>query len=263
MATKPQADTGITGNAPLYKSPEPLNPQTHAKLGVKVMDAPFAFAASNHFVPMVGPEFPAAATSFPIIFAGDEKTPLGVLGLNPGDNLFFEKNGTVRPDMYLPAYIRRYPFVVALDDAAQRAVVCIDTGADMVSEDGEMKLFENGELTQYAKDCVDYCQRFEDDRARSEHFVKRMKELDLFTLRKATFTPRNADGTTGEEITISEYFAIDETKVHALSAEVLVQLRDEAHLAWIYAHLVSLWHWDRLIGLHMDRDNKLAAANAA
>jgi hypothetical protein len=261
MVTQPES--GISGNAPLYTKPEPLNAQAHAKLGVKILAAPFGFAAENHFVPLLSPEFPAAATSFPIIFAGDERVPVAVMGLNPGDNLFFDKSGTVRPDMYLPAYIRRFPFVAAQDDVAKRAVVCIDVGAEMVSEDGEMKLFENGELTEYAKNCVEYCSRFEDDRARSEYFVTRMKELDLFTTRKATFTPRNADGTSGEEVLVSEYFAIDETKVHQLSAEVLVQLRDDAHLAWIYAHLVSLWHWDRLIGLHMDRDNKAAAANAA
>lgn len=259
--TKTPADTGITGNAPLYKTPEPLNPQAHGKLGVKTLAAPFAFASANHFVPLIAPEFPAAATSFPIIFAGDEKTPLAVLGLNPGDNLFFNKDGTVRPDMYLPAYIRRYPFVVATDDAAQRAVVCIDTSAEMVTEDGDMRLFENGELTEYGKNCVDYCQRFEDDRVRSEAFVKKAKELDLFVMKKATFTPRNEDGSAGEPVTISEYFAIDETRVHALSGAQLVELRDQAFLAWIYAHLVSLWHWDRLIGLHMERNQ--GAANAA
>ena len=40
----------------------------------------------------------------------------------------------------------------------------------------------------------------------------------------------------------------------------LVELRDTGALGLIYAHLVSLWGWDRLISLAM---SKAAARNAA
>ena len=85
------------------------------------------------------------------------------------------------------------------------------------------------------------------ERGRTESFVKRLKDLDLFETRQATFTPQNPDGGAGEPVQVAEYFAVAETKVNALAPEVLVELRDTGALRQIYAHLDSLYIWDRLI----------------
>jgi len=261
-----QEDIGITGSAPLYTKVEPLSAQRHAKLGVKKLDAPFAFAASIHFVPLLMPEFPAASTSYPIIFAGEEKLPLAVMGINPGENLFFNPDGTGRQDIYLPAYVRRFPFIVASEDGnPERSIVCLDVGADIVAEGAEMALFANGELTEYGKNCVEFCQRFEDDRIRSQALVEQIKALDLFATRNATYQPRDGMGNpVGEPVVISEFFSVDELKMNDLTGEQLIELRNTGALAFIYAHLVSQWHWERLINLQLAKGQGLAGpANAA
>jgi hypothetical protein len=73
----------ISGSVLFYSQPEPLAPELHGKLGVKRMDGPFKFAAKGHAVPLTVGEFQLAAVSGPIIFVGDEKLPLAVMGLRP------------------------------------------------------------------------------------------------------------------------------------------------------------------------------------
>ena len=87
-----------------------------------------------------------------------------------------------------------------------------------------------------------------------------VNELDLLDVRDATFTPRNADGTPAQPQKIAEYYAVSEDKLRALSAEKLVELRDNGALGQIYAHLVSLLGWERLIALAFQRQAEAPAS---
>ncbi|HEX2816760.1 MAG TPA: SapC family protein, partial [Phenylobacterium sp.] len=78
------AQPGITGNVLFYQQPEPLSPEVHGKMGVRSMDGPFGFAKVGHAIPLTVGEFPPAAMTGPIIFVGDEKLPISVMGLNAG-----------------------------------------------------------------------------------------------------------------------------------------------------------------------------------
>ena len=243
----PQAGGEISGAVPMYVSPEPLNAQQHAGLGVHRSDTPFRFAATVSAVPLQVTEFGPAGLSYPIIFAGDDKTPLAVMSIRANENLFVNTEGGFEPEAYIPAFVRRYPFVLANDSDGQRMVVCIDRAAAFLDTGGEIKLFEAGEPTEYTRNAIQFCQDFENERARTESFVKRLKDLDLFETRQAKFTPQNADGSTGEPVQVAEYFAVAETKINALAPEVVIELRDSGALRQIYAHLDSLYIWDRLI----------------
>lgn len=266
MATDIQPGTGgqITGNVLFYSKPEPLTPDLHKTLGVKRMDGPFAFAKAGHAVPLTVTEFSLAAVSGPIIFVGDDKMPLAVMGLNAGDNMFVQDNGTFESGVYVPAYIRRYPFVFANDDKAQQMVLCIDRAAEFIIEGGEIAFFdEKGEATEYTQNCIQFCNDYEVERQRTQSFIQVLKENDLFELKTATHTPFNPDGSPAEPQKIAEYFGVSDEKLNALSAEKLKELRDNGALAQIYAHLISLVGWDRLIALAMFRASlSPQAANA-
>jgi len=238
----------ITGSVLLYVNPEPLDAQRHAKLGLRRSPTPFGFAAGQHFVPLNVNEFGPAGVIYPIIFAGDVRTPLAVLGLQEGENLFIDRIGSYRTGCYVPAFLRRYPFIGAVDNAAQRVIVCVDRASSLMTEDApDLPLFVNGEATDYTKACVDFCSQYDADRARTESFVTLLNELDLFEPKQTTYTPRNPDGTAGQPALVSEYYAVSEEKLRDLSAEKLVQLRDSGALSQIYCHLHSLNLWDRLI----------------
>jgi hypothetical protein len=252
MAETPApADQGeISGNVLFYSKPEPLNREQHGQLGLVEKEKPFGFAKTGHVVPLTVSEFGQAALSFPIIFAGDERLPLAVMGLNGGQNLFINEDGSFEDATYLPAYIRRYPFVLAGNDGDEQMVVCIDRASDLLSEAGAVKLFDDkGEPSQYTKDAIKFCDDFEGERRRTVAFVSMLKEYDLFELKQAVYNPRNPDGSTGQPQLIAEYFAISDEKLKALSPEKLAELRDNGALGTIYAHLISLLGWDRLMAV--------------
>jgi len=249
-----QSTGGISGNVLFYVSPEPLNREQHAKLALVHNDKPYGFAATGSAVPLTVTEFAPAALSFPVIFAGEDCVPLAVMGLNNGENLFVNADGSIDPGVYIPAYIRRYPFVLANDETQDRLIVCIDRGSTLLSESGQTALFdEKGEPTEYTQNCIKFCDDFEAERRRTDSFVQLLKELDLFELKTATFTPTDADGQPGQAQTVAEYFGVSEEKLNALPVEKLKELQTNGALAQIYAHLVSLVGWDRLIAVAMMR----------
>jgi hypothetical protein len=266
MTTTAQPGLGnITGTVLFYHQPEPLAPEMHGKLGVKRMDGPFGFARTGHAVPLTVGEFPLAALTGPIIFVGEEKIPLAVMGLNAGENMFLQDNGTFEAGIYIPAYIRRYPFVFAHDEAAEKMVLCVDRKAEFIVEGGDMPFFVGNEPSDYLKQCIEFCNNFEVERQRTMNFVELLKGLDLFETKTASFTPVQPDGSTAEPQRIADYFAVSEDKLNALPVEKYIELRDNGALGQIYAHLISLMGWDRLIALAITRQAQLqqpAAANS-
>jgi hypothetical protein len=239
----------LEGNVLFYTNPEPLDQAIHRGLGVNPSDKPYAFVAQTNVVPLTVTEFSAAALSYPIIFTGENRQPVVVMGLRQGENLFVADDGEFRGDAYVPAYVRRYPFVFADDKQNQRLILCIDRGASIVAEGGQNPLFVDGQPSDYTNMAMEFCNNFEQERQRTDGFMKLINDLDLLDIREAHFTPRNADGTPGQPQKLAEYYAVSEDKLRALPAEKLVELRDNGALGQIYAHLVSLVGWDRLIAL--------------
>jgi hypothetical protein len=238
----------LSGQVLFYSQPEPLDPVRHANLGMNRTDKPYSFAAHQHFVPLHVGEFGFAAVCYPIIFAGGDMTPMAVMGLQAGSNLFVGEDGGLRPGYYAPSFLRRYPFVGARDDKAERVIVCIDRASSLwVEDDAEVKLFENGQPSEFTKSCIDFCSRFDADRAITEGFMKQIRELDLFETKQTAYTPALPDGTPGEQQIVAEYFAVSRDKLNALPLDVLDGLRANGALTQIYAHLTSLHGWDKLL----------------
>lgn len=248
MAKETQnGSAAISGQVPLYKKPEPLSKETHSKLGLKKVDKPFEFLAETHFIPVTASEFGLVACHFPIIFAGENKTPLAVMGIRAGENLFVE-DGLFQEDAYIPAFARRYPFVLAGDEANNRFVVCVDVEAEAVTDKNpDTMLFENDELSGFAKDAFDFLQQFERDRRATEAMVAKMKEMDLFEQKDMSFQGQNPDGTPGPKQKIADYFSITEDKLKTLSSGDLKELMDLGFIAAAHAHMISMSNWQVLV----------------
>ena len=257
-----EAGAGLSGNVLFYKQPEPLNLQTHGALGVNRVDKPYRFVAQSNLVPLTVTEFIAASLSYPIIFLGDAKVPLAAMGLRQEENLFVSADGDFRVDAYIPSFIRRYPFVFANDEQSQRLVLCVDRAAHFVSEKADVPFFEGDQPSTYTQTAMQFCTDFETERQRTEQFVQLLQSLDLFEVREATYRPTNPDGSPGDPVKLADYFAISNDRLNALPAEKLVELRDNGALPQIYAHLISLLSWDKLIALAIERASKLPVSGA-
>ena len=189
-------DTGVSlsGNVLFYDRPEPLSAQIHGGLGVNRTAKPYGFVARTNLVPLTVAEFIGAGLSYPIIFLGDAKVPLAVMGLRQNENLYVSPDGEFRVDAYIPSFVRRYPFVFANDEGSERMVLCVDRNAPFVADNPEVPFFENGQPSPYTQSAMQFCTEFETERQRTQQFVTMMNDLDLFEFREATFQPTAADG---------------------------------------------------------------------
>ena len=251
--TDTTSTAGLSGNVLFYGKPEPLSVEAHGTLGVDPVDKPYGFVAQTNLVPLTVTEFAPAALSYPVIFIGDARMPVAVMALRGGENLFVSDAGEFRAESYIPAYVRRYPFVFANDEVEKRLILCVDRDAPFIRDGGTTPLFVDGKPSTYVEQAMEFCNNFEQERQRTESFVQLIKDLDLLDTREAIFTPRNPDGTSAAPQKIAEYYAVSEDKLKALPAEKLAELRDNGALGQIYAHLVSLLGWDRLIAMAFQR----------
>jgi len=180
---------------------------------------------------MTAPEFGAAAASMPIIFAGEERSPLAVMGIRSGENLFV-KNGQYEVDFYMPAFGRRYPFVLAGDNANDRFVVCVDEKAECVTDKNpEQMFFDKDDTSQFTKEAFQFLQSFERDRQATQKMVEEFKALDLFEPKEMNFQGNNADGTPAPRQKIADYFAVSEEKLKALPEAKIAEMSKNGYLA--------------------------------
>jgi len=244
----PAGQPELTGQVMFYRRPEPLSLERHRDLGVKQIPAPFSFLRQAHAVPITVSEFGVAATCYPIIFVGNDKTPVAVMGVRQNENEYVDANGVPDPDAYLPAFARRYPFVFAADPKSERLLLCVDTEAQMVSNQPDVKFFEGEQASQFTQDAIEFCKEFERQRRATADFVKMIRDMDLFEQKTVAFQPRDTQGNeVGPSQKVADYWAISEERLNALAPEKYLELRNNGALGACYAHLVSLLNWSKVI----------------
>ncbi|HEY1781177.1 MAG TPA: SapC family protein [Roseiarcus sp.] len=270
MATAQAPTSPLSGQVMFYRQPELLTKDQHGKLGVNVSPTRFTFALGSHVCPLTVHEFAAASTCYPIIFVGQDYNPVCVLGVAEGQNLFATPEKGFDNDTYIPAFIRRYPFVLASPGAGQasaedRMLVGIDRAYEYISENAAYPFFDkNGEPTDYTQRCMQFCNDFEAQARSTQNFVKTLRELDLIEHRNTTYTPQNQDGTpAGEPQLIAEYFSVSDEKLKALSKDQIADLVASGAMQQIYGQINSLFAWDRLLARHFQRWQEKEQAEAA
>jgi hypothetical protein len=127
--------------------------------------------------PLTADEFVAGAAPFPDrLLAGDNPVPLALMGLNEGVNVFFDEMARGAP--YIPAYIRRYPFLLArVEPNADNLSLCFDPDqrpARRVCDEGE--LFDGEQAAEHTKELLEFCQKFEEAGLRTQRFHRRAEE---------------------------------------------------------------------------------------
>jgi hypothetical protein len=246
------AETGITeqpvvsGTLPLYRDARPVLPETHGHRAIAAGASGFGFAANAPLIPITVDEFERAALDYPIVFVGPAKRAFVVTGLGADKNLFIEGE-SYRPGAYVPAYLRRYPFVFARDEADQVRILCLDEASDRIvdaSEAGSMPLFDGDQPTDATRHALAFCQEFEAAEKGTELFVALLGELDLLTPQQAHLNPPSADGTSEPQSELLlDYLSIDRAKLEALSAESWQLLTKTRAVGPVYAQLLSIANW--------------------
>ncbi|MEA1648824.1 SapC family protein [Nitrospirillum sp. BR 11164] len=224
-----------------YKQPRLMRAAVDEAMSLR-QPVGYGFAAGAHAVPLVMGEFAVACRSVPILFAGADAAPIALLGLREGQNLFVRADGRWDEDAYIPAYVRRYPFIFLEDAEADQLTLCVDEAADAVVAGTENPFFVNGAPTDLTLQALDFAREYQASHALTIGFVAALLDSDLLTERRADIALPS-----GETPSLSGFRVIDEEKLNRLPAETLTHWRDKGWLAAAYAHLISLNDWSALM----------------
>ena len=110
----------------IYEQVEAVTKTKHGEISVKAGED-YEFARSINSVPIIAAEIPNAASEYPIVFTGDEENvmPVILMGFRDGENLHVDENSQWKAK-YIPAFIRRYPFIFSSSDTGKTFTLCID-----------------------------------------------------------------------------------------------------------------------------------------
>lgn len=237
MASAPQQQLPI-----FYKELEPLSSQKHGNYRARQTDR-IPFMVGQNAIPLTVDEFASAQRFMPIVFStGPESLPLALMGLNEGVNVFFDEEGRpLQDDLYLPAYARRYPYLLArLRPDSDELSLCFDPSFDGIGpyEDG-IPLFDNGEPSEMTKSVLEFNKMFEEAGARTAHFMQEIAELDLLMDGEVSIQ-RNADDGQQAPYIYRGFQMINQEKLADLRGDQLRKINQSGLLALIHAHLFSL-----------------------
>ena len=241
-ASNGQAPAGATMAPPLfYQEPVPVTANGHGKFKIRG-SANFNFARETNAVPVTLPEFVLAARHYPIVFVGTELVPTVALGFRPDQNLYVQEDGSWERFAYIPAYVRRFPFILLgrQDDERLQLGVCNKASSD---RDDARALFEGEKETQVVTDALDLCQQFHGAYQQTAEFSEMLKTSDLVIERSLEVDMGN-----GEKMDVGAFAAINEEKLREASDEQFLEWRKKGWLAAMYFHIASLNNWEQIIG---------------
>jgi len=222
-----------------YKDLLPLNSRDHQDWKVSTFDNA-DFLAEQHAIPLTVDEFVDAQRNFPIVFtAGENPLPIALMGLNEGVNTFIAEDGKLVDYIYVPAYIRRYPFMLAkIQQGSDDLSLCFDPGAGVVGKfDEGNQLFEDSEPTEYTKNVLEFCKNFEESGQRTRNFMGELEKLDLLMDGEIAITRNDLPD---QPFVYRGFQMVDEKKLRELPAETFDTLNKNGIIVLIHAHLFSL-----------------------
>lgn len=238
LASKPTQVMNTPSAAPVtaffYQQPQVLDRERHKALRVKAGDA--RFAARNQAVPLVVTEFPEAALEYPIVFARGNEGPwvaLAVTGLEAGRNAFVDAQGQWL-GRYVPASVRRYPFILA-ESGSNQLSLAADMAAPQLGAEGEPLFDEKGEPTALVRQVLQLLTDFQSQAAGTDALARTLHDTGLLV--QQNLQVRLGDG---RNAVVDGVWIVDEAKLRALPDDKVLAWFKGGELTALHAHMLSL-----------------------
>ena len=243
-------------DAVYYEKPVLLDREKHRRRRVGPSTS-FAFARKANSLYLAGVEFGEACKEYAIVFtrgSGKKILPVAMLGLRSRENLYIDDKDQWTAS-YVPAFVRRYPFVLA-ELSGQAMGVCIDEAFTGLSEKQGEPLFDaQGHNTPFLQNALDFLERYQQEYRRTEAFCQRLEQAGLFTEMNA-----KADLVDGRSFTVGGLLVVDEQKLLALPDAVALSLFRAGELHLVSMHLASLSNMKKLVDRMAERKSPLQPA---
>jgi len=247
----------------IYETAVPVSAARHRDACVEV-GTDYAFARNVNSVPLIAVEFPHAAPEYAIVFAGakDEVMPAVILGVRGNENLYLTAQGKWSAK-YIPAFVRRYPFVFSTADDGKTFMLCVDEAFPGFNREarGQRLFAEDGKPSPYVDNVLKFLQEYQAQFNRTRAFCRKVKELDLLEPMQAQIAMGS-----GERLSLGGFWAVSRAKLKALPGEKLAELAKTDELELLYMHLQSMRNFnllkDRLVVVEGVKAEPAPAAEA-
>lgn len=228
-----------------------FQPITYARHGLKRRQgySNYAFAAGDAICALVAQELPRAALSMPIGFIaeGEGFTPVALMGLVPGQNLYVAADGRWL-NAYIPAPYRGYPFRLGLTEQGDQ-LLCVDEASGLISDTLGTPFFNEDQSPEKGVlEMLDFFVAVESNRALTRQACAVLHTHQL--IQPWIIKVQDQEN----EQQVEGLFRIDEAALNALPAEALAEVRDANALALAYCQLLSMQHLQALGKLAHERN---------
>jgi hypothetical protein len=258
MASAPQPTLPL-----FYNDLMPLNSRDHANWKTKGIDSA-EFLKSAHAIPLTVDEFVEAQRDLPIVFsAGEDPLPLALMGLNDGINTFVDDKGKINDPVYLPAYVRRYPFMLAkLTPEASELSLCFDPTSEAVGSfaDGDPLFGSDSQPSDNTQRILEFCDSFEQAGQRTKAFIDELKENDLLMEGEIAITLNDKPD---QPFTYRGFQMVNREKLAEVPAEKLEAWNKNGFLMIVHAHLFSLDQMRKIFSRQVDQGKGPSVLTAA
>jgi hypothetical protein len=225
----------------IYKSAVPVTKGRHGDCSVEI-GGNYAFSGEANSVPLMAVEFPRAASEYAIIFAGpdDEIMPAAILGMRGKENLFLTDDDAWGA-RYIPAFVRRYPFVFSRQ--GNRFLLCVDEEFPGFNRESRgHRLFDDeGKTSEFTNRVLTFLQEYQSQFQRTQRFCARLNDLDLLEPMQAQVTVDS-----GQRLSLSGFMAVNRAKLKELPGDKLAELAKTDELELLYLHLQSMRNFEGL-----------------
>lgn len=227
----------------MYERLVPLDREQHRTLRIHQGASRLGFARETNSMLLAASELPLAALDYPCVFvqADTGHTLVSIVGLRDKENLMIEADGNWAEQHYVPAFVRRYPFVLAEQAGQDQMTVCLDEAFDGLDQvQGEALFDSHGEATPYLQQLQQFLLSYHQDMLATGRFAQHLADLDLLVERSIDCQIN------GERLTLNGFKVVDEAKLRALPPDTVQALFASGALGWVHAHLLSLNNVNKL-----------------
>ena len=229
----------------MYQDLEILNKINHKNNSVKEVKD-FSYAKNLMNAPITVTEFFEACKNYPILFTKDKDENWFasiMLGYKENENIFIDDKGAWDKLHYIPAFVRRYPFIFVEQKNNDELIVALNKDSLSIDKkDESRKLFnDKGENTEFLNNVISFLNQFYVDSMATKEFVKQLDEWELLEEKIATVITPNQ-----EQFNINGLYIVNEEKLKHLSKKKKDEICNKNAIPLITAHLISLSNIQKL-----------------
>lgn len=227
----------------MYKNVEVLDNNQHRDIKINEIKD-FHYAAQQRECVITHLEFFECAKSLPIVFtknSDDKFVAVAVMGIHNQSNQFIDKQGNWRLGVYIPAYIKRYPFIFI---SAQNGSLALglDMNSSCISKgnSGQPLFEQEGKISEFSQNVLNYMSEFQLANTNTQDFILKLDSLGLLEPAQANYTLES------QNITFAGFYRINEKKLSQLDDTNTLALVKSGYYKLAICHLMSLSNFVQL-----------------